>query len=144
MKFKLIVIIMLISLLTGCAIMPKTFIKAIEPGWNSVELREGLTYEEAWQSVVDVLAKKFEIAIMSKDGGYIRTSWIYTWWKEGELTSNYKVRVIIKFSPDKKKIDLKTEAQYKNRSGEWIMGYDTRLLSTIKSDIMGIIGRTTH
>jgi hypothetical protein len=59
------------------------------------------------------------------------------------MTPNYRVRVIIKFSPDKQNVDLKTEAQYKS-SGQWLMGYDTRLLSTIKSDIMGTVGRTTR
>jgi len=38
---------------------------------------------------------------------------------------------------------MKSEAEYKGPGG-WTRGYDTRLLSTLKSDIMGKIGRATR
>ncbi len=49
--------------------------------------------------------------------------------------------MIFKFSSDRKKVDIKTEAEF---GGEprWIRGFDTRLLSTIKQDISGAVGRT--
>jgi hypothetical protein len=28
--------------------------------------------------------------------------------------------------------------------GNWVSGYDTRLLETIKTDVMGKVGRTTR
>jgi hypothetical protein len=102
-----------------------------------------MKYEAAWQEVTDVLAKKFELEMISKDGGYLRTSWIYTWWKVGERTENYRVRAIVKFSPDGRKVDIKTEANYL-RGKQWLVGSDTRLLETVKTDIMGVIGRTTR
>lgn len=115
----------------------------MEPTWTGVELREGISYEEAWQEVVDVLAKKFELEMISREGGYVRTTWIHTWWKVGELTENYRVRAIVKFSPDKKRVDLKTEANYLE-DNVWVLGTDTRLLQTVKTDIMGVVGRTTR
>ena len=30
------------------------------------------------------------------------------------------------------------------KGGEWVMGTDTRLLQTAKTDIMGVVGRTTR
>ena len=129
-------------LLIGCA-TPRSFIRVIEPNWASVELRPDIEFEDAWREVVDVLAKKFELEMISKDGGYLRTSWIYTWWKIGRLTENYRVRAIVKFSPDRNKIDIKTEANYL-QGGQWTVGTDSRLLQTVKTDIMGVIGRTTR
>lgn len=81
--------------------------------------------------------------MISKDGGYARTGWIHTWNKNNKYNDNYRVRVIIKFTADRSQIDMKTEAQRKNRSGEWESGYDTELLKTIRTDIMGVVGRTT-
>ncbi len=128
----------------GCgATLPKSFVQIMEPTWASIEIRESMSSEEAWQQVVDVLAKKFELELISREGGYVRTSWIFTWWKVGELTENYRVRAIIKFSPDWKKVDIKTEANYLKKQG-WIVGTDTRLLQTVKTDIMGVVGRTTR
>ena len=41
------------------------------------------------------------------------------------------------------KIEIKSEAEH-GGNGKWIQGYDTRLLETIKTDIMGKVGRTTR
>ncbi len=123
--------------------MPKSFARTVEPGWASIEIRKGMDFERAWQETVDVLAKKFELEMISKDGGYARTAWIHTWWKAGEVTENYRVRVVMKFSADQTKVDIKTEANYL-MGGEWVLGTDTRLLQTAKTDIMGVVGRTTR
>jgi hypothetical protein len=79
--------------------------------------------------------------VLSKKNGYVRTNWLYTW--TGTLNERYRVRVTVKFSPDHEKVEIKSEAEYGGIAG-WIIGYDTRLLSTIKSDIMGNVGRTTR
>ncbi|MCK5493618.1 MAG: hypothetical protein KAJ14_10955 [Candidatus Omnitrophica bacterium] len=137
----LMLIVFFVISATGCA-TPRSFVRIMEPTWASLELRPDLEYEDAWQEVLDILAKKFELEMISKEGGYIRTTWIHTWWKVGQLTEKYRVRVVVKFSPKKTKVDIKTEAQYLMR-GQWIIGTDTRLLQTVKTDIMGITGRTT-
>ena len=58
-----------------------------------------------------------------------------------------KVRTIIKFNPDKDKIEVKSEAQYLSRGffkPGWQMGTDERLTSTMRTDIMGKVGRVTR
>jgi hypothetical protein len=140
--FKLFSFLLIFTLI-GCASLPPTFVMTFEPGWASIEIKEGIKFENAWQEVLDVLAKKFELEMISREGGYIRTAWIYTWWIVGERTENYRVRAIVKFSPDGRKVDIKTEANYLQR-GQWITGFDTRLLETVKTDIMGVVGRTTR
>jgi hypothetical protein len=35
-----------------------------EAGWTSVDVRNGLTYDEAWEEAVDLLAKKFELEMI--------------------------------------------------------------------------------
>ena len=133
-----LVMVVMIGLM-GCA--PKSFVRTMEPTWASVEVKNDIPYEKAWACVVDLLAKRFDLVVISKEAGYVRTAWLYTW--TGTLRENYRVRVIAKFSPDKKKVEVKSEAQYSGPSG-WIMGSDTRLLSTLKTDIMGSVGRTTR
>ncbi len=129
-----------LTLLTGC-VAPPTFVKTMEPAWASVELRTDVEYEKAWNAVVDTLVKKFDLQLISKEDGYARTAWLYTW--TGQVRENYRVRVTVKFSPDRTKCELKSEAEY-GGAGYWVMGYDSRLLSTIKTDVMGTIGRTTR
>lgn len=127
-------------LLIGC-VAPQTFVRSLDPTWASVELRDEVTYDQAWQTVVDTLVKQFDLEVLSKDNGYLRTNWQYTW--TGRVNERYRVRVTGKFSPDKKKLEMKSEAEF-GGAGYWVQGYDTRLLSTLKTDIMGTVGRTTR
>ncbi|MFZ4705131.1 MAG: hypothetical protein ACOYMF_03885 [Bacteroidales bacterium] len=120
-----------------------SFIKTSDVSWSTIQLRDDLDYEKAWNEVIDVLANKFEMEMISKEGAYARTGWIYTWNTQGKYTKDYRNRVIIKFSPDRKNVQVKTEAQ-SGTEGKWKDGYDSRLLQTIKQDIMGVVGRTTH
>ncbi len=129
----------------GCA--PTTFIKTMEPSWNTVEIRKDLTGDQAWDAVVDLTARRFDIEVLSKQDGYLRSGWLYSW--TGKINQFYKVRTIVKFSPDKRKVEVKSEAHYYSPGvagfGQgWQMGTDERLTSTMRSDIMGKVGRTTR
>lgn len=138
----------LAAVAAGCQSAPKTFVKTMEPSWATVELREDMQFEDAWNKVVDMLVKRFDLEMLSKNDGYMRTTWLYTW--TGALTDYYRVRVTIKFAPDKKKVEVKSEAEYYEMSqwpgqpGQWVQGTDTKLLETLKTDIMGTVGRTTR
>ena len=130
----------LLVALTGC-VLPKTFVKTMEPAWASIEIRDDLNYTNAWNGVVDTLVKRFDMEILSQQDGYARTTWLYSW--TGTVQENYRVRVTAKFAPDHKVVEVKSEAEY-GGPGNWVTGYDTRLLETIKTDIMGKVGRTTR
>jgi len=81
------------------------------------------------------------VEFISKDDGYVRTAWTYTW--SGVYQQNYRVRVTAKFSDDRKSVDIKSEAQAL-RGSDWLTGVDARQLATLKTDMMGTIGRTTR
>jgi hypothetical protein len=149
MKQSTIVILSatVLGLAVGCA-APKTFVRTVDPGWNTIEIREGVTYDEAWTSVVDLLARKFDLEVLSKEDGYLRTGWLYTW--TGEIDEDYKVRGIVKFSPNRSTVEVKSEAQHfkiniwGGRRGSWEMGTDERLVTTLRTDIMGKVGRVSR
>lgn len=122
--------------LSGCS-APETFIRTMEPTWATIEIRDGVQYESAWKTVLDLLIRRFDIEVSDKESGYIRTGWLYTW--TGQYTEVYRVRVTIKFNKDQNSVDVKSEAYFRE-----FVGYDTRLLQTIKTDIMGTIGRITR
>jgi len=120
---------------------PNTFVRTLEPGWASIQLREKMSYSSAWNNVLDIFVKKFDIAIMQKESGYIRTNWTHT--STGILRGDYRVRVTAKFNVSRTKVDIKTEASYQLENG-WVQGSDTALLQTLKADIMGAVGRVTR
>ena len=126
----------------GCAASaPKSFSYSQSPGWSTIELRRGLGYDRAWDTVLEILVKNFEIDQAIRREGYLRTGWLYTW--SGEYRSHYRVRVSVKFAPDRTKLQYLPEAQFLSGK-EWRVGTDSRLVSTIKTDLMGTVGRTTR
>ncbi len=134
--------VLIIFILGGCISMSvPSFVRTTNVEWSSIQLRDGIDYDRAFNEVLDVVAKRFEMEMISKDGGYARTGWIHTWNRRAAYTDNYRVRVIFKFSADYSRVDVKTEAQRKF-GGNWHMGYDSELLQTIRTDVMGVVGRT--
>jgi len=127
--------------LVNCTPPPPTFIRAAEPGWKTIEIVEQYDYDTTWEKLVDALARRWDIEIMDKNSGYLRTGWIYT---IGGITRNfYRGRVHVKFSMDRRRLDMKTEAQFLE-NGAWIPGYDTLLLEDAYSEILGKLGRTSR
>jgi hypothetical protein len=141
---SLFTVFTVMTLLQSCgSSKPSSFVKATDGGtWTSVFVREELTYEKTFNEVLDIIAKRFEMDMINKDGGYGRTNWVYTWNDKGKYTEKYRTRVIFKFSADRSKVDIKTEAEFGGEPN-WIKGFDSRLLSTVKQDVMGVVGRTT-
>jgi|TARA_B110000240_G_scaffold98015_1_gene110964 hypothetical protein len=141
-KIKLNITLLLIAfILFSCG--PTNFIKTSDVTWSNIELRDNITFDQAWNETIDVIAGRFEMEMISKDGAYARTGWIYTFNTKGSYTKNYRNRVIVKFSPDRTKVQIKAEAQ-KGSNGNWVNGFDSNLLKAIKGDIMGVVGRTTR
>ena len=125
---------------------PATFVRASsmadpQEQWSTIEVRTTVSYDQAWEAVLDTLVKQFELAILSRPDGYMRTNWFYTW--GGTRSEKYRVRVTVKFSADYTRVSLKSEAEY-GGEGRWEPGYDTRLLTQLKNDMMGLVGSTAR
>lgn len=120
---------------------PRSFSRTQAQGWSTIEVRDGIDYNRAWDTVLEILVKTFEIEAAIREEGYMRTGWLYSW--SGEYISSYRVRVSVKFSPDRKRLQFLPEAQFLSGKN-WTIGTDARLVSTVKTDLMGTIGRTTR
>jgi hypothetical protein len=136
----------------ACAGAPESFVQnkapdasasVQDPGWTSIEVRDNLSFDQAWEEAVDLVARRFDLEMVSKDGGYVRTTWAYDWLTPGEESHDYRVRTVLKFSPDHKRLDLKSEAQYQD-DGDWSIGTDSQLTRALRTDLMGVVGRTTR
>ena len=100
-----------------------------------------MDFEKAWNAIVDLLSRRFDLEVISKDNGYLRTNWLYTW--TGTMSEDYRVRVTVKFAPNHSKVEVKSEAHF-NTGGGWVLGTDEALIQTLKTDIMGSVGRATR
>jgi len=108
-------------------------------GWASVPISGRIEYDLLYEDVVSLVSKRFEIEMLTKESGYIRTKWDYRFATDGEVSNTYRTRITIKLSPQRNRIEVKSEAE-KLRGKSWIQGCDTRLLETMKQDLQGISG----
>jgi len=144
----------------GCASSgrPTSFVST--PGesgiWKSIEVREGATRAVLWSTVVDALSSKFDLEVLDKESGYVRTGWNSTivrtggggggiarlgGGRGGQASENrYRARIITKFNPDFTVLQVKSEANWLD-DGTWVVGYDTLVLEDVYGDLQGRIGR---
>ena len=128
----------------GCA--PSTFVKGRSGGWKTIELNNSLAgnYEEAWQKTVDTIARDYDIEMLDKDSGYLRTTWTYG--ISGGTFNRYRGRLTIKYpdleKPDK--LEVKTDAQWllDPSTGVWQQGFDSLLDRDVYTALSGRLGRT--
>lgn len=130
------------ALLCGCSTtVPTSFSRKEGTGWATIELRDGVSYDHAWETVFGVLSRDFDMATVLKGEGYVQTGWLNTW--SGLYQPDYRVRATVRFAPDRKSLQVRSEAWVFD--GEtWLIGTDARLMSTLKTDLMGTVGRTTR
>ncbi len=138
--------IILISLLFigGCA--PASFVKGHSAGWKTIELNDSLkhNYDVSWQKTVDTIARDYDIEMMDKSSGYMRTSWLYG--ISGGIYNRYRGRITIKY-PDVKepeKVEVKTDAQWLQDPsyGVWQLGWDRSFNREVFTTLSGRLGRT--
>ena len=134
-------IVPVVALLSGCA--PATFVRTSLATWKVVEFRPGIERDEAYNRVADTIAKNYDIEVIDKDSGYIRTAWMFT--TTGKVRENYRTKVVAKIPASNDKVEIKTEAHWYDPVREsWVMGLDTALLEQVYQDIQGTVGRVSR
>lgn len=103
-------------------------------------ISDKISYDLAFDDVMSILSRRsFEVEMVTKEAGYIRTKWINNWSTDGKNIRNYRVRITIKLSEQRKRVDINTEAELLIGK-RWVRGYDTSLLETMKQDVAGVLG----
>lgn len=137
--FLLTAVVFLMSACASSKAPPRSFSSHSPPGWTSIEIRDGVGYDRAWQAVNSFLVRDFDLALVEKEIGYVRTEWLNYW--TGIYLENYRVRAMVKFSDRRDKIEVKTEAFHFNGKS-WVPGTDSRLAANLTTGLMGLVGRT--
>ena len=70
------VLLLFMCLLAVCGSMDakKTW-KRGQAEWAKIQLNESLSYDQAFGMVLETVSNRYEMEMISKDGGYIRSAW---------------------------------------------------------------------
>jgi hypothetical protein len=139
----LTIILVLGIMITGCRSAPPAAPSSFQSGSKgdtSILLRQGLNFDSAFREIIYILNRNgFEPELMQPDVGYIRTRWTTSWNDSGTSVDYYRVQIILNFNPNRTQLLVSAPAQY-YRNGNWIAGYDTRAVETLRTDLTLIIG----
>ena len=129
-RLNLFLFMTIISIIMfGC--QPMTTVTP-DTGWITYEVREGLSYDEAWMVVVDaVLARDYQFEILAKDDGYIKTEYMH---ENVEAQGvEIRTRVSVKFSYGRKTVRMKVDEDY--IVGQKLAGVDIPRIRDLKVDL---------
>jgi|SRR5574344_792937 hypothetical protein len=135
---KIIFITMALIISIGTADAKKTWKKG-QAEWAKIQLSENFNYDTAFNTVLDLITDKYEMDMINKDGGYIRTAWSYMRNKKGKQIKDQRIRVTIKFNHDRSQLQARTEVQ-KGGDDEWVDGEDVAASKQVRDDIHGVLG----
>lgn len=137
MKKALLLLALLVA--TFGSIDAKNTWKKGQADWAKIQINENLSYDQAFNIALELVSDKYEMEMISRDGGYMRSAWNNLLDRKGKKIKDQRCRVTIKFNHDRTQIQVKTEAQ-KMKNDEWIDGTDSELATQIKEDLRGVLG----
>ena len=128
MKYRWTILTALLLITSGCAARPSgpvgiqglpPIIRVSEwPFWAEIPL--GTTdYNRIWRTTLDIVSERHAIAVMDKEGGYMRTEWKTT--PDQSQESRYTMR--IKASESKIRMGIEVRS---TKSGEYLVNLYNR------------------
>lgn len=123
---------------------PPTFVLTSSDGrvTRVIDIKDGVTKVIAFGAATDLLTQRFTIDVTDQHAGFLMTPWQPSFVRNGAPDLHYRTRIIIRFlGDDWKQVSVRAEANWE-RVEEWDIGYDSKLLDDVTTDLGSRIGKT--
>jgi len=123
--------------------LPPTFVATTSDTKSSrvIDLRDGLTKAAAFKAASDMLVARFSVDVSDQRAGFLMTPWQASFIRDGVPDLRYRMRVVIRFvGDDWKQVAVRSEANWQ-RGTEWDIGYDSKVLDEVATELRTRIGR---
>jgi hypothetical protein len=122
---------------------PATFVQTTSDvkATRVIDVREGLTKAALFKAATDLLTQASSVDVSDPRAGFLMTPWQAGTTRDGAPELRYRTRIVIRFLGDEwKQVTVRAEANWQ-RMDEWDIGYDSKLLEDVSSDLRARIGR---
>jgi hypothetical protein len=103
-----------------------------EAGWLTYEVRDGLSFNDAWMIVVDAcLTRGYQFETISKDDGYLKTEWYHE--RIDAKGIELRTRIAVKFTYGRKTVRVKIDEEY--LMGVKVPGFDVQRVADLKAEL---------
>jgi hypothetical protein len=122
---------------------PPSFVRttAEAPAIRSIEVREGLTHQQAMRTLTDALSERYDLDVVDPRVGFAMTTWQASIVRDGVPDLRYRTRIVARFMGDDwRMLHVQSEARWA-RGEEADIGYDAAQLDSLAADLRGKLGR---
>jgi hypothetical protein len=145
--------ILLAALAMGCASFggfknrgptpPASFVKSSDDHLRTrtIDVRDGLSPEQAWKIVSDALAARFKLNVNDRANGLLQSLWQSPVVNDGIPDVSYRTRFTVKFIDNWKRVEVKNEAIWQP-AGASNGGFDRDMLIDLTADLRARIGKS--
>jgi len=122
---------------------PQTFVSTTSETRSSrvIDIRDGLTKAAEFRAATDLLTQRYSVDVSDQRAGFLMTPWQATVVKNGVPDLRYRMRIVIRFAGDDwKQVIVRAEANWQ-RGDEWDIGYDSKALDDVATDLRARIGK---
>ena len=126
----------------GSGLAPASFVRttADAPAIRSVEVRDGLSRQNAMRSLNEVLSQRYVVDVVDPRAGFAMTTWQASLVRDGVPDPRYRTRFVARFVDDWKSLQLRSEARF-TRGEEPDVGYDSAQLDSLANDVRAKLGK---
>ncbi len=107
---------------------------------RNVEVRDGLTHQQAMRTLVDALSQRYVVDVTDPRAGFVMTTWQASLSRDGVPDLRYRTRFVARFVDDWHALQLHSEARWA-RGDEADVGYDSALLDSLAADLRVKLGK---
>src|SRR3954468_4775050 len=121
---------------------PASFVRstAETPAMRNVDVRDGLTHQQAMRTLVDALSQRHVVDVVDPRAGFVMTTWQASLSREGVPDLRYRTRFVARFVDDWHALQVRSEARW-TRGDEADVGYDSAQLDSLATDLRGKLGK---
>jgi hypothetical protein len=122
---------------------PASFVRstAEAPAMRNIEVREGLTHQQAMRMLSDALSQRYVVDVVDPRAGFVMTTWQASLSRDGVPDLRYRTRFVARFVDDWRALQLHSEARFASRGDEADVGYDKVQLDSLASELRGKLGK---
>jgi hypothetical protein len=121
---------------------PASFVRttADTPAIRNIEVREGLTRQQAMRTLTDALSQRYVVDVVDPRAGFVMTTWQASLSRDGVPDLRYRTRFTARFVDDWHSLQLHSEARWA-RGDEADIGYDSAQLDSLAADLRLKLGK---
>ena len=127
---------------TPGALAPTSFVRttADAPAIRSIEVRDGLSRQNAMRSLSEVLSQRYVVDVVDPRAGFAMTTWQASLVRDGVPDPRYRTRFVARFVDEWKSLQLRSEARF-TRGAEPEVGYDAAQLDSLANELRTKLGK---